>query len=415
MFHIDFKKIAAFTIRQEKKFLPTHAPRELKKLYVATTILNFALAAGVLFEPIYLYSNGYPVWWMALFYLGVYAVYFFLMPLGGKVVMRKGFEHGIMYGSAFLILYLIFLLNIGSHPLFIALAILASAFQKTMFWPGYHADFAYFSQADERAKEIGIIAILDSVAYVLGPLVGGIVVSVFGFTALFAGMSVVILLSNIPLLITRERFSKGVFPYMQPYKDIVAKKNLRETIGYLGFGEELIVLLVWPVFIYVTIQDYLQTGLAVATSTLITSLVILYVGRLSDGGKQAGVYHVGVVFVALAWVFRLLVRGAPSVIMVDLFSRVSKYVFALPFFSRLYAEAKNASSVVRIILYFEMALVVGKISALMLVFTLFYFFGEVWWAAFLLGGLYSLLYFAIDGSDRREYEPPISNMSLVRK
>lgn len=403
MFHIDFKKIAAFTLRQERKFLPTHAPKELKKFYLAMTILNFALASGILFEPIYLYSSGYSIWWMALFYLGVYGVYFFLMPLGGKVVMRKGFEHGIMYGSAFLILYLIFLLNLSLHPVFIVLAIFASALQKTMFWPGYHADFAYFSRADERAREIGIIAILDSVAFILGPLVGGFIVESFGFPALFGIMCVVILLSNIPLLIARERFVPASFPYVQPYRDLIDKKNRREVIGYFGFGEELIVLLIWPVFIYVTLQDYRDTGLAVALSTFITSLVILYVGRITDGGKQPAVYHVGVVFVVLAWMFRLLVRGAPSVVLVDLFSRTSKYVFSLPFFSRLYEHAVSTASIVRTIMLFEMALVVGKITALFLVFAIFYFFGEVWWAAFLLGGAYSLLYFALDGAGKHDH------------
>jgi len=415
MFHIDFKKIIAFTVRQEQKFLPTHAPRELKKLYIAITILNFASASGILFEPIYLYSNGYPIWWMALFYLGVYGIYFFTMPLGAKVVVRKGYEHGIMYGSVFMILYFVFLLNISAHPIFIVLAVLASALQKTMFWPGYHADFAYFSQADERAREIGIIAILDAVSYVLGPLVGGIVVSQFGFSALFAGMCVVILLSNIPLLIIRERFSPGSFSYAQPYKDIVDRKNLRKTIGFMGFGEELIVLLVWPVFIYVMIQDYLSTGLIVATSTLITSLVILIVGRMADGGRQPALYHAGVIFVGLAWAFRFLVRGAPSVVMVDFFSRVSKYVFALPFFSMLYSEAHNATSILRIVTHFEMSLVIGKISALIAVFALFYFFGEIWWAAFLLGGLYSLLYFSLDGYKKRDYVPPPPDAALLLK
>src|SRR3989338_1091614 len=99
MQHVDFKKLIASTF-------PSHVPRELKELYVTMTMLNFALAAGMLFEPIYLYTTvGLSLSQIMLYFLAVYALYFFLMPLGGRFVKRHGFEKGIIIGSLFLILY----------------------------------------------------------------------------------------------------------------------------------------------------------------------------------------------------------------------------------------------------------------------------------------------------------------------
>ncbi|MBI4272982.1 hypothetical protein HY621_03970 [Candidatus Uhrbacteria bacterium] len=405
MFHIEFKKTLAFVLRKEREFLPNHIPRELKELYLTMTILNFALASGVIFEPIYLYSLGYPLYIIMLFYFGVYFVYFFLMPLGGKIIKQKGFEHGIMYGSVFLILYLIFLLSIPTHPIFFFLAIFAYALQKTLFWPGYHADFVYFSQAEERGREIGIIAILDALAFILGPLIGGVILGVFGFGALFTFMCFVILVSNIPIMTTREHFTPKKLSYLQPYKDLIDPRQRKYLIGHIGFGEELVALTVWPIFIFVTIQNYVSTGLAIATSTLITSLVILYIGRLTDCGKRPRVLHVGVIFVALSWFFRLFVGGASSVILVDFFSRTSKYVFSLPFFSGLYTHAIK-TSIVRTVLFFEMSLTVGKMLAAGILAILFYLFGPEWWIAFVLGGIFSLLYFALDGHRRVETRDP---------
>ncbi len=395
------KKPLAFILRREREFLPNRIPRQLKELYLTMTILNFALASGMIFEPIYLYSVGYPLYIIMLFYFGVYFAYFFLMPLGGKVIKQKGFEHGIMYGSVFLILYLIFLLNISVHPIFFFLAIFAFAMQKTLFWPGYHADFAYFSQTEERGREIGVIAVIDALAFILGPLIGGIIVGVFGFAALFTVMCFVILFSNIPIMTTREHFTPSTLSYIQPYKDLVDPAQRKYLIGHIGFGEELIVLTVWPIFIFVTMQNYVNTGIAIAVSMLITSFVILYVGKLTDCGKRPRVFHIGIIFVALSWLFRLLVRGASSVILVDFFSRTSKYVFSLPFFSGLYTHAIK-TSIVRTVLFFEMSLTVGKIFSAGILAVLFYFFGPQWWIAFVLGGLFSMLYFALDGHRKKD-------------
>ncbi len=396
MLHIDFKKSLAFALRKGKEFLPTHVSKELRSLYFAMTILNFALASGIVFEPIYLYTLGYPLYQIMLFYFGMYLCYFFLIPLGGQVIKRKGFEHGIVYGSFFLILYLVFLLQIPTHTIFLFLAALALALQKALFWPGYHADFAYFSNAQERGREIGVIAILDACAFILGPLVGGLIITVFGFPTLFAIMCLIILLSNIPLLTTKEHFNPSApLSYLEPYGDLISPEKRRYLIGHIGFGEELIVLTVWPIFIFVTVNNFLSTGLAIAVSTLITSLVIVYVGHLTDCGKRPRVLHAGIIFLVLSWLFRLLVHGGGGVILVDFFSRTSKYVFSLPFFSGLYRHALK-THIVRTVVFFETSLTIGKLIASGLLAFLFAFFGPQWWIAFVLGGIFSLLYFALD-------------------
>lgn len=394
MLHFDFKKILSTIIDREREFFPKDIPRPLKELYLTTAILNLAVSAGLIFEPIYLYSLGFSLSQIMLFYFGVYFLYFFLMPIGGKVVKHKGFEHGIMYGSVFLILYFIFLMSIPQHGGFFYLAIIALACQKALFWPGFHADFAYFSKTGQRGREISVIAILDSIAFIVGPLLGGLIIGLFGFQMLFISMCALIVLSNIPILTTREVFTPSDMSYWGSYKRLVAPENRRHFWGYFGFGEELIVLTVWPIFMYMTIQNFFGTGFAVTLSTLVTALAVLYVGKFSDIHDRKKVLKIGVIMTIIAWLIRLVIRGGIGVFFTDFLSRLSKHIFGVPLISGLY-ESATKHSIVRSVIFFEMSLTIGKLVASGLLAILFSFTSDGWAIAFSIGALFSCFYFVL--------------------
>jgi len=396
MLHVDLKRLVSTFLCFEKSFFPSRVPHKLKEFYLAMTILNFALSAAMLFEPVYLYTIGLPLWKIMFFYFGVYVLYFFIMPLGGKVVKQRGFGHGIIYGSLILILYFIFLIAIPSHPAFFYLAIIALACQKTFFWPGYHADFAFFSQCGERGRDISALTILDSVAFILGPLIGGIIVNFFGFPILFTFMCVTILLSTLPLMLSQEEFTPSQFHYKEAYQSLVAKENRRYFIGYLGFGEELIALTIWPIFIYIAVENFAQAGGIVALSSFVTALVTLYAGRTADLKDRKSVLQIGTMLYALGWFMRFFVRGGAGVFLVDFFSRTSKNILTVPMISGLYDYATR-HSIVRTVIFFEMSLTVGKLLAAGLCALVFYFFPARWDFAFFLAGIFTALYFVLNG------------------
>lgn len=390
----DAKKMLLSAWSRERTYLPSHLSPHLKELYAVMGMMNFVFSSLMLFEPIYLYTIGFALWQIMLFYAGVYGLYFFLMPLGGIVAKRKGFEHSIMYSSVFLILYLVFLLAIPLYPTFVVIAILALAIQKTFFWPGYHADFAYFSQSKERGRQISMVAIVESCASVLGPLVGAFVISQFGFGALFTLICIVILLSNIPFFLLKEQFTPSPFTYREPYRYLCEKQNRPYFWGYCGFGEELIVVTVWPIFFFITFGTILSTGIAIALSTFITIIIAVYIGKSSDFADRKLIIRIGALFITLSWFLRLLARGVPSVMALDFFSRISKNIFAIPMIAELYEYASHTSFVKNMI-FFEMSLTVGKFVTALILAALFFVFGSAWQLAFIFGGLLSLLFFLL--------------------
>lgn len=392
MHYFEFKKIHSLLRARVHEIFPSHISAHLKELYISQAILNFALMALLLFEPIYLYTLSFPLWKIMLFYAGVYLWYFFLAPLGGRYAKQKGFEHGIIVGSLFLIVYLVCLIHIGNGLMFFLVAQLLLALQKSFFWPAYHADFAYFSESGERGREVSMIVIIDTLAAVIGPFVGGILATFFGFPLMFTVMCIVILFSNIPFLFKKEEFTPSPFEYREPFRYLFLKEESRYFWGYFGFAEELIVLSVWPIFLYLSFSTIIETGALTAFSTFVTACVVLYLGHVIDFKDRRRALKIGVIAVKLSWFLRWLSRGAFSILFLDFFSRVSRNMFMMPLISGLY-EYASQHSIVKNILFMEMALSVGKIFVALLLAGVFYFFGEQWNVAFGIAGVFSTLYF----------------------
>lgn len=365
--------------------------RQVKELYASVAIMDLAMAAVMIFEPIYLYIQGFSLQKILLFYIAVYIIYFFILPLGAKFARRFGYEKSILFSSPFLIFYYLSLFAIPYSGAFVYSAILMLALNKTFYWPGYHSDFARFSTQEERGREVSNLIILSSLVYIIGPLAGGIILTWLGFKTLFVVVSALILASNIPLLSTKEVFTPIPFSYKKAYRRLVRKENRRKFLAYLGFGEELIVLVIWPVFIYVVIKNFFSIGAIVAIATLITTIVVLYIGRVTDKKSKHSILRTGTFIYSLVWFLRLFVTSGLHVFFVDTLSRLSKNIIYVPLTTITYERAAK-NSVMKSIIFFEMSLIVGKLISAFLVLGLSLLFPPGWGPAFVVAGLMTLLY-----------------------
>ena len=373
-------------------FLPEHLTPQIKELFASVWIQSFALSAVSLFEPIYLYTLGYPLYQIMLFYLGVYIIYFLLMPLGGKFVKQKGFTHGIIYGSFFLILYYVFLFQVPNHIGFLFLSMVAFALQKTFFWPGFHGDFAFFGTSHERGRELGVMQIVASLVVILGPLFGGIIIALFGFPTLFIIVVGLILVSNIPLFITKEVFIPSQLCYGDCYQELFSKENRRHFFGYAGYGEEFIWQFAWPLFAYLVLANVVQLGSLVAATIVVSSLVLLYIGRLIDKTDRKQIMKVGTVLYVLSWLSRMVMITPFGMLASDVFARTVRHPVQLPLTAGVYSRAIATQHIIKTVILFEMALVVGKIVAAAALAIVFYFWGPRWDIVFFMGALFSMLY-----------------------
>lgn len=354
-----------------RKFLPYKMKRQVKELFVASIMVNFALAMVQIFEPIYLYKSGYSLLKIAIFYLVVYVFYFFLIPFGAKFANKHGYESAMFLGSAFYVLFYVSLFLIIKYPALFYVSAIIYAIQKSFYWPGFHADFAHNSEDSEEAREISSISVSSALMFILGPIVGGLIVSYFGFPVLFIIVSILFLVSNIPMLLTKEDFDFREYSYSKLF-DIFKKENLRNLLAYIGYGEELVVMVMWPIFISIIISDYSKIGILIGLATAITLSTTLYVGKMCDQRDKRKILRFGAIMYSLIWFLRTFIRSIIPIFLVDTSSRVSKSVIDVPLRALFYEKAKNekkfnSNSIMENVISYESALIVGKVIACLVI------------------------------------------------
>ena len=376
-----------------RKYFAKKMTREVKELVLSTAILDFAKASVGVFEPIYLYTIGFSIEKILYFYLAIYILYFLLAPIGGKIARSRGYEHSIVYSSPFLIIFYLSLFAIPYHGFFIVSAIIAYSLQKMLYWPGFHADFARFSanKGKGQGKEISNMVVFSSLVRVFSPFLGGLFLTVFGFKPLFIIVSFLILISNIPLLTTPEKFTPVPFSYKDAIKRIFSKKYRQKLFAYIGFGDEHIAVILWPLFVFMIIKEYDSLGFLVSAAIFFSSLLTLHIGRLTDGTSRREILKVGVGFTFLSWILRIFAATGLGVFVADFMYRSSKRVVYIPCTSITYQDAKE-KSVMQGIVFYQMALSLGKILVSVLALTLLYIFPGNWAVIFLLGGIMSFFY-----------------------
>ena len=381
-------------------YLAPHPSQEVRELFISTSILDFAMALVMVFEPIYLYSQKFSLEQILWFYFAVYALYFVFLPIGGRICRNHGYEHTILLSSPFLILYYLAFFAVSYNKLFIAAAVVFLVIQKVLYWPSYHSNFATWSDGREGGREISNMSALSGFVASLAPVIGGLIAATAGFRTLFAVAAVLILVSNIPMLRTPEIFIPKAFAYGAAVKRVFSKENRRTLLACFGFGEELIALVLWPIFIASVVPDLLSLGAIVSLSMLANVLVTLYVGGLCDDGAKTPVLRSGTAFVTASWLTRLLVTGGLGVFLIDSFYRVAKNMVGVPFAAILYDDARRGG-VTETVVFFEMALSLGKMAACVAAIVIFRLVPGFWTGIFILAAVFALAFSSLREGQKR--------------
>jgi hypothetical protein len=386
------------------RYLAPHPSRQVKALFHSAAIFDAATAAIMVFEPVYLISIGYSLRDVLVFFAAVYAAYFFLLPLGGKICRSRGFAQAMLLSSPFLILYYLSLFATAYNPAFLTVAGAALVVQKILYWPAYHANFATYSDGTEQGRELSTRVVLAQLAAVVGPLIGGIVIAKLGFQSLFWLVALLIIASNIPLLRASEIVVPRAFSYREAIETFFRKENRKSLIGYMGFGEEEIALIVWPVFIAITVGSALTIGVVVSAAMLVSLLAVFYVGRVTDDGQRDGSLRRGAVLTALSWFARPLVSNGIGAFVFDGFYRIARNIVGIPLVAIVYDGGRRSASVMESVVFFEMSLALGKFVAAVAGAVIATALPNPWTALFVMAGAFSLLYALV--APRRAIIPP---------
>jgi MFS family permease len=366
--------------------------REMGELYVSTTIANFGTALVMLFEPIFLYSVlGFSIEQVLLFFAVVYALYIVLMPLGAKIISRIGYDKSIFASIPFQILYWVFIFGAQDNFALIYFAPLAFAIEKSLFWPAFHGIVAQFANRGQQGREFSVLYAIVHLMQIIGPLIGGLIAQRYGLQAAFVVASVVYFCSFIPLFTRSKIFTPPQYRFHDTWE--MYKKYPTKFLGYLGFGEELIVLTIWPIFIYIVVKDYQGTGIIVTIASFVAAILALYIGKYTDKHNKRLMIKVGSFIYVLVWLARIVAGSKFGVFIIDSLSRTSKELVSIPL-STLTYERAEATDILPYVVFAEQSLAIAKFLAAVIGIIVFALTGS-FIALFIAAGVFTLLYMFI--------------------
>jgi MFS family permease len=372
-------------------YFSKHPSRALIELYWSVGMNDLAKGAVSVFEPIYLYSIGYSIKHIIVFYLMVYGGYVLLLPFLGRLVGKMGYEHSIFYSQFFFIAYYLTLFGTARFGFLFFISPFIFSIQKCLYWPAYHADFAVFSDKAQRGREVGGVEILSMFMFIVGPFIGGAILEWTNFSVLFIVTAGLFILSALPLMRIKEVFEPVKFSYNDVFDQLLDIRHRRNFAAYLGFGEELIVLTLWPIFIYVVIKDYFNIGAVVALATLTTSFIVLFLGRLADKYKKERIVRWGSLFYAIVWLLRVWATKAWHVFALDSTSRIAKETLIVPLVATTYNNAKKMG-VLTYMVFYEQSIAVAKFVTALLLLLILQFVTTPWTVIFMVAAVFSLFY-----------------------
>lgn len=319
---------------------------ELGELYVSMTLKTLSLSMISVFVPIYLYNLG-----INLYGISVYFSLYFLMriPINivtGALVARYGPKHIISYGYAVTLIYLGMLLTMPQYGWSLWSLAMVVAISNSFFFVAYHVDFSKIKEVKKEGEELSRMYVLIRIAGAIGPLLGGLLATVFGTDVAMMVAIVVMLLAIVPLMMTSEPVSKST--KLPDFSSFNLGREKRNILAYSAIGiSRQATLSVWPLYIALfvfTENVYGLVGLVTSVSVVASIVAAKMIGNLIDDHKGGALINYGAIIVTVVHAARTIITTLWGVIGINILSDAGETAIIMPFTKGFYDDADSRRS-----------------------------------------------------------------------
>ena len=345
--------------REPFQFIHFALNKELIEMYISMGLRSLALAMVGIFIPLYLFKElGYGIETVLLFYLIIYGVMALLTPICGIISSKIGLKHSILLSIPFSLSFIYLLNSLKYGLIHYSIVAIVEGIGLSLFWIAFHIDFAKCSDKKNRGKEVSIWFVSSLILSIIGPIVGGILLNVYGFSWLFIITGFLLFASVIPLFFSNENRVK----YKFKLKNVFLKKHTREMINLWSYGIEGIgITIFWPLFVFLILKEYFALGIVSSIMGVISALFIPIVGGLNDKFGNKSLIRLGGVFSSFSWIIVSFVKTFWQIVFITGFSRLAFIMIDLPFSSFIYDKANRVKDkMVEYLVFREMMLFIGR-------------------------------------------------------
>jgi MFS family permease len=331
-----------------KKFLsPRHYWRdigfdELSELYSTMTFRSLALSMVAIFIPVYLYGLGYSIPVIFLFFAQVYIFWQLAAVAAAWIIARFGPKHTILISHFFIIISMAMLITLVSVGWPLPLIALFFGISNGLFFVAFHVDFSKVKHSEHGGKEVGWMFIMQKIGVALGPIVGGLAGYLFGAQYIFLVAVILLFGGVIPLFLTAEpvKIHQHIDFSKLEFKDVRS-----DIFSFSALGvENVSSMIIWPFFMGIIIfrdNPYLNLGLVVSASVVVTFMASRAIGSVIDKRRGRRLLRIGVVLNALLHLIRVFARGFPVTFLINILNEVFTPMYRMPLFKGLYDAADD--------------------------------------------------------------------------
>jgi len=349
--------------------------RDLIALYSHRMLMRLAITATSMFGAVFLFQQfNNSLIAVALIYGGMYAFVVVGTPFSSRLLRSWGLKTLIMVAIPVLILSAVSLYAIAlgyiSALWGAALFAVAIALYRALYWVPYHVDLSLLLDKTTRGRQIATLTNISDLTIVVMPLIAGFTVAYFGFGLLFIGAIVFMALSIVPVMRLQNVYESYRWNFIETLRVLFDAKNRPLLLAYMGDGAQTVTLLVlWPLFVFVLLNEqYTMLGI-VAALTLLAVLAIRHLtGKLFDTGNKQKILIWGAVISATGWMMKIFVGTPVQILMVDAYHGLGRTVNRTSVDAMAYEQAAdNGRYIDEYTTLKEMAMNLGRVSLLILV------------------------------------------------
>jgi len=373
----------------------------LKGMYWNIFLRSMGVSLMGLFFPIFVFLIAYEKMGivaglrLVLFYLLIQRALIFLFNLSvGKWIERIGFRWSVLMGTMLSVFYFIIVALFGGHVWVVVFAAVFSSIAIPLYWNSRFALLSLESKRGTLGKEFGLVELLQRGGGVLAPVLGGVIVTWWGFDVLFGVGAVIMFLSSLPVFFMNHHVDRGGDHI--GWRDFVSffidKQKRRFLFVFVGESwESNISGWFWPIYLFLILGNYELLGGITAIALTLGLFMSFVAGWLFDkklAQNRGGEKRLFVVFSLLLLVLRILRAAFTSLFGVgglDIVTKLVSSFYYVPYGGYLLDASKKE----RTLKFFVYRETVFSLGAVLLVGILWLFMGFAWrwWLIFGLSGL----------------------------
>ena len=362
--------------------------RRLLPLFLSQSFRSAAVSLISFFSAVYIYKLTSSFLAVFAFFLIFYVFKLIGTSLAENLSLKTGLKRQVVLGQFLNVLALAAFLGSANIYAFLWLASFFWGLSAGFFWFGWHGLLAKDGYLGEYGRALGSASAIETIFLVSTPLLGGILVSQFGYQALFVGALGFLLLGfSTPVFLSEHKTHKDV-TFKEILKIFITHKKMFLT--YFSHGATgTLYSVAFILYLFLILKKEMDLGLFFCLSMVLVALANLLIGRWVDARGKKRLVIFGSCLASIVWFGRFLIKSITFLFVLDIFYRIALGMLGIPLGVLSYEKATDGGSTGRAILFREGAITFGSIFVCVLL-AIFNLIGLELRFSFLAGIIFSL-------------------------